>query len=289
MQWTTLVSSDELALHLSSEELCIVDTRFDLADPQAGKRLFHESALPNAVYLDLDQDLSDHTQPAELGRHPMPSASVLLARLFARGIVPEKQIVIYDAGSSAMAAARAWWLMRILNYPRVAVLNGGFAAWIVKQLPVSPGRNPKHYQPGFPTEFAKYDQDKYLSASSLIDQLAKKNILLIDARVAERFRGDVEPLDKKAGHIPGAVNRPFTENLRDGLFKSAEELQKEFLSLINSSGEYQSEQIVLSCGSGVTACHHLLAMEHAGLRGARIFPPSWSGWIADENNPIAQS
>lgn len=281
MSWTTLVSALELASALGQPNLAIVDCRFVLAgaDPEAGEQAWRESHLPGAGYAHLDRDLTDHRKPAIAGRHPVPDDGDFCAVLERLGITPQSQVVAYDAGDGAMAAARFWWLMKRLGHEAVAVLDGGFARWTALGLPVEgtvPQIAPGHYQ-------ARYRDREAASVDEIDRAVADGAFLLVDARAPERYRGEVEPLDKAAGHIPGARNRHYALNLRDGGFKPAVELREEFNALL---GDRSPQEVVLYCGSGVTACHNLLAMEHAGLRGARIFPPSWSGWIADPAHPI---
>lgn len=281
MSWTTLVSALELASALGQPNLAIVDCRFVLAgaDPEAGEQAWRESHLPGAGYAHLDRDLTDHRKPAIAGRHPVPDDGDFCAVLERLGITPQSQVVAYDAGDGAMAAARFWWLMKRLGHEAVAVLDGGFARWAALGLPVEgtvPRIAPGHYQ-------ARYRDREAASVDEIDRAVADGAFLLVDARAPERYRGEVEPLDKAAGHIPGACNRHYALNLRDGGFKPTVELREEFNALL---GDRSPQEVVLYCGSGVTACHNLLAMEHAGLRGARIFPPSWSGWIADPAHPI---
>jgi thiosulfate/3-mercaptopyruvate sulfurtransferase len=282
MNWTTLVSPDALAAALRESSLRVVDARFVLAgaDPGAGERAWRESHLPGAGYVHLDRDLSDLSKPASEGRHPLPDAANFRAVLERLGIAPDDQVVVYDAGDGAMAAARFWWLMKLLGHARVAVLDGGFAAWAAQGLPLTDDA-PAAVRSVYPGDF-----DRRLIAGT--DEVARRlpagEVVLLDARAAERFRGEVEPLDRAAGHVPGARNRPYARNLEDGRFRSPEALRAEFLPLL---GGAPAEAVLLSCGSGVTACHNLLAMEHAGLHGARIYAPSWSGWVSDPSRSVA--
>ena len=282
MNWTTLVSAEQLAAHLQERSLRLVDARFVLAggDAGAGEREWRAAHLPGAGYVHLDRDLSDHRKPASEGRHPLPDAAAFCATLERLGIEPDSQVVVYDAADGAMAAARFWWLMKLLGHERVAVLDGGFARWTALGLPVdslapSPARGSYH---------AQYDTSKIASTDEVARRLDQPAGWLLDARAPERFRGEVEPLDRVAGHIPGAVNRPFPENFADGRMRSPEVLRREFDMLI---ADTDPADVVLSCGSGVTACHNLLAMEHAGLRGPRIYAGSWSGWVSDPSRPLA--
>jgi len=202
-----------------------------------------------------------------------------MARL---GIGPEHQVVVYDQGDAAMAASRLWWLLRLLGHRRVAVLDGGFTRWAQLGLPVTSDVAPVA---AAASRFeSRFDVDAIAGDGEVERRLQETPGWLLDARAPERFRGEVEPLDRVAGHIPGARNRPFVANLRDGRFRPASELREEFGALI---GARDPAQVLLNCGSGVTACQNLLAMEHAGLHGARIYAGSWSGWISDPARPIA--
>jgi thiosulfate/3-mercaptopyruvate sulfurtransferase len=283
MKWTTLVDAEELAARLGDPQLRLVDARFVLAGaaPDAGEAAWRESHLPGAGYVHLDRDLSDHRKDASHGRHPMPEADDFVAVLARLGIGPEHQVVVYDAGDAAMAASRFWWLLRLLGHERVAVLDGGWARWTQLGLPVT-GANDA--SPAVPVGFAPlFDAAAIAGDAEVEARLGEAPGWILDARAPERFRGEVEPLDRVAGHIPGARNRPFAANLRDGLFKPAHELRAEFAALL---GGRAPAQVLLNCGSGVTACQNLLAMEHAGLHGARVYAGSWSGWISDPARPV---
>jgi thiosulfate/3-mercaptopyruvate sulfurtransferase len=282
MSWTTLVSAEELASQLGDPLLRIVDARFVLAggDADAGERAWRDSHLPGAGYVHLDRELSDHRKPASEGRHPVPEPAAFCATLERLGINPQSQVVVYDAGDGAMAAARFWWLLKLLGHRRVAVLDGGFARWTELDLPVT--RDTPPVLPGkYDTQFQR---EQIATADDVVKRLGEAPGWLLDARAPERFRGDVEPLDRVAGHIPGAVNRPYAQNMSGGRYLSPDVLRREFSALL--AGHSPSD-VLLNCGSGVTACHNLLAMEHAGLHGARIYAGSWSGWISDPARPIA--
>ena len=282
MNWTTLVSPEAVAETLGDPSLRLVDARFVLAgaDPQAGERAWRESHLPGAGYVHLDRDLSDLRKPVSEGRHPLPDAAGFRAVLERLGIAPTDQVVVYDAGDGAMAAARFWWLMKLLGHARVAVLDGGYAAWTALGLPVTDDA-PAPVRSVYPGDF---DRRLVADTAQVQQRLAANDVVLLDARAPERFRGDVEPLDRVAGHVPGARNRPLSMNLAHGRFRPADELRAEFLSLLDGAAP---ADVLLQCGSGVTACHNLLAMEHAGLHGARVYAPSWSGWISDPSRPVA--
>jgi thiosulfate/3-mercaptopyruvate sulfurtransferase len=275
--WRTLVQPDALAASLHRDDLVVVDCRFSLAAPQDGELAYRQAHVPGARYAHLDRDLSDHDKPLA-GRHPWPDAADFTSRLEAWGITPQHQVVVYDGGDGAHAA-RLWFLLRALGHARVAVLDGGWAGWMASGLPVDaeiPAPQPTRY-------VADFDASRLLDAASVQAHLDAGGLLL-DARAGERFRGEVEPIDRVAGHVPGAINRPYADNLHDGRFKEPARLAREFGALL---GGHRADEVVAMCGSGVTACHHLLAMEHAGLPGAKLFTGSWSGWISDPARPVA--
>ena len=276
-RWQSLVEPEELATALDRGDLVVLDARVSLADRSLGEAAYRQGHLPRARHADLDRDLSDHGRSG--GRHPWPGAEGLTATLGRWGIRPDQQVVVYDAGDGALAAARAWFLLRALGHRDVAVLNGGWARWNALQLPVDTAL-PSIQSTTYPGTF---DADRLLDAPQVQAHLDAGG-LLIDARAAERFRGEVEPLDRVAGHVPGAINRPYAENLSDGAFKPADLLAAEFGALLQGRAP---DEVVVMCGSGVTACHHLLAMSHAGLHGAKLFTGSWSGWLEDPSRPVA--
>jgi thiosulfate/3-mercaptopyruvate sulfurtransferase len=280
-EWTTLVTANELAGAIGAAGLVVVDCRFSLADKAQGRREWLQSHVPGAVHADLERDLSAAPAPG-LGRHPLPRSRDLCASLGRWGIAPNSQVVAYDAEDGSMAASRLWWLLRLLGHRRLAVLDGGLRAWRDAELPLQAGEVdtiPADYpDPG-------YRADELIDAATLRARLESAAVCLVDARAAPRFRGEHEPIDAVAGHIPGARNRPYSENLSEGgRFKPPARLGEEWRRLI---APHPPSGVVLMCGSGVTACHHRLAMAHAGLEGARLFAPSWSGWIDDPAHPVA--
>lgn len=279
--WTTLVSAQELAMHLDDPQLRLLDARFALSDKIAGIRAYSEGHLPGAQFADLDQDLSDLNKAGQ-GRHPMPDEEVFTRKLGLWGIGPQHQVVVYDGSDGSMAAARAWWLLKLLGHERVAVLDGGLAAWQPAGLPVTAEVRVNPEEPPYP---ARFDGSRIVRTAAVRERLDEDSGWLVDARAAERFRGEVEPIDPVAGHIPGALNRPFLDNLRDGRLKPADELRVELSELL---GDRDPADAVLMCGSGVTACHLLLAFEHAGLHGARVYADSWSGWINEPTRLVAK-
>ena len=279
MEWTTLVQADALGATLDSPALRIVDARFALMDPAAGRMAYAESHLPGAVHADLNEDLSDLSRSG-LGRHPLPDDDAFARRLGEWGIGPEHQVVVYDAGDGSMAAARFWWMLKLLGHRRVAVLDGGLAAWRGQGLPETADLSTPPPLAAYP---ARFDTRRIADAEEVQQRLDEDSGWLFDARAPERFRGEVEPIDPVAGHVPGALNRPFGANLRDGKFKPAAELHAELAPMLAGR---RPDDLVLMCGSGVTACHLLLAFEHAGLPGARVYAGSWSGWITDPARPV---
>ncbi len=259
----------------------VVDCRFGLGDPAQGRRDYLAGHLPGAVYASLDEDLSDlHQGDRGLGRHPLPEPDAFAAALGRWGWHDGMTLVAYDAGSGAMAAARLWWLMRWTGAP-ACVLDGGIAAWRASGRKLESGESASiatHPRVAFAAA-------RVLSTSALRERLARRDITLIDARATPRFRGEQETVDPVSGHVPGACNRPFSNNLDDdGHWKPPQQLAAEFRALI---GGRDPTSVVHMCGSGVTACHNLLAMEHAGLHGSLLYAPSWSGWISDAANPVA--
>lgn len=300
MSWTGVASAQDVAAAISAGEadLAIVDCRFALGDPGAGERAWRQARLPNAVYAHLDRDLSAHASPSQepahpradlsagagAGRHPLPSAEAFAGRLGDWGITPAHRVLAYDDAGGALAAARLWWLLKLLDHERVAVLDGGIARWRALGLPLDEGPPAQSRAAAYAPR--AFDARRIVEAEAVERRLHDAPGWLLDARAAERFRGEVEPIDRVAGRVPGARNRPYAENLAaDGRFKPADALAHEFRALI---GDRDPGEIVLMCGSGVTACQNLLAMEYAGLHGARVYAGSWSGWIEGASRPIAR-
>lgn len=276
--WNTLVPAETLAVALGRNDLAVVDCRFSITNPGAGESAYLVGHLPGAVYAHLDRDLSDMSQQGQ-GRHPWPDAATFTAKLGEWGISPQHQVVAYDDGDGAQAA-RLWFLLRLLGHEKVAVLDGGWRRWTSLGLPVD--SQPHKAAPArYPA--AQFDAARLLDASQVQERLAAGD-LLVDARGADRFRGENEVIDRVAGHVPGARSRPYAQNLVDGRFKPPAQLADEFRALLDGM---PPERTIAMCGSGVTACHHLLSMERAGLRGAKLFTGSWSGWIVDPARPVA--
>ncbi len=277
-EWTTLVDAQALAARLGDADLRLFDCRFALNDPAAGEAAWRDAHLPGARHAHLGLDLSGpHRHGA--GRHPWPEAAAFGAWLGRCGVTPASRIVAYDGGDGAYAA-RLWFLLRAFGHRRVAVLDGGWAHWTALGLPIDAAAPEAHAAPAYSSEF---DSSLLLDADEVAARLQAGDTL-IDARATERYRGDVEPIDRIAGHVPGAVNRPYAANLDAGRFKPAARLAEEFAALLAG---HPPQRVIAMCGSGVTACHHLLAMTHAGLPGARLFTGSWSGWIEDPARPVA--
>ena len=284
--YTTLISVAQLqALLSSSTPPVLLDCSFDLADPTKGERQYAEGHIPGAFYAHLDRELSGPKHPAGprsplfTGRHPLPDRAALAAWAGRVGIVRGRQVVTFD-GDGSPFAARAWWLLRWLGHDAVAVLDGGLGAWKAAGGALVTDAPALAHGPAYPTQSPSMPT---LDAPTLASDLSSFRI--IDARAAERYLGDVEPLDPVGGHIPGAGQRFFKDNLGpDGHFKSANELRSAFTAL----GAGGTLPVVHQCGSGVTACHNLLAMTHAGLTGAVLYPGSWSEWCADPARPVAK-
>ena len=279
MTYTTLVSAATLHQHINDPKWVVVDCRFSLANSDAGGYAYRHGHIPHARYAHLNKDLSSAITDFT-GRHPLPDFTLLAKKLGAWGITNDSQVVVYDDACGAFAG-RLWWLLRCLGHDKVAVLDGGIQHWKKQGFPLTttlPTIQSGTFRPYLNTAY-------WASASQVQNSLAKKMICLIDARTPERYRGELEPIDPVGGHIPGALNRPFQLNLAsDGLFLPADQLRRQFKQLL---GDTPPEQTVHSCGSGVTACHNLLAMEHAGLTGSKLYAGSWSEWIRNKNRPVA--
>lgn len=271
----------------------LLDCSFDLADPTAGRRAYEQAHLPGAHYVHLDEDLSDPKRPDPStgrdprGRHPLPTPAALAARLGTLGIAPGLSVVVYDR-QGGMFAGRAWWLLQSLGHAEVALLDGGLAAWqaVGGSLQSGAQADPAP-QAVAPYPLGREPLVRQVDVSSLAAGLGRLRV--VDARSAERFRGEVEPLDPVAGHVPGALNRPFAANLQpDGRFKSPAQLRAEWAPLLQAVG-VQADSVVHHCGSGVTACHNLIAQRVAGLGDGVLYPGSWSEWCADPSRPVARS
>lgn len=279
-RFKTLISAAELAPHVAAADWLIVDCRFELGKPDSGERAYAAGHIPHAFYAHLDRDLAAPIAPTT-GRHPLPPPEQFAATLASWGMTPATQVVAYDADNAAYAA-RLWWLLRWVGHDAVAVLDGGFKAWTAAGLPTTtevPHRPPGHFT-------ARPNRDMWFDAREVAERVQRSDWRLLDARAPERFAGKVEPIDPVAGHVPGARNHPFASNLGgDGRFASAQELRQRFSQ---SQDGVADDHTIVMCGSGVTACNLLLAMEHAGKRGARLYAGSWSEWIKDPARGVAK-
>jgi thiosulfate/3-mercaptopyruvate sulfurtransferase len=280
MAFTTLISSATLNMHLGDADWVVIDCRFKLDDVTWGEREYAAAHIPQAVYADLDHDLSA-AKTGTNGRHPLPD-TVALASTFARlGITTGAQVVAYDQ-DTGMYASRLWWMLRYMGHDAVAVLDGGFAKWIAE------GRETRNGVESRPAAtFSGTPRREMIVDAAVVASLIgspSASTRLIDARAPQRFRGESEPLDKVAGHIPGASNYFFQQNLdANGTFRTPEQLRAQLGGVL---GDAPPHDVVCYCGSGVTACHNLLAMEHAGLKGAKLYAGSWSEWCSDEHRPV---
>jgi len=275
---TTLISVDDLAKHGDDPSWLIVDCRFDLGNPSVGQAAYAASHIRGAIYAHLDHDLAAPITPAS-GRHPLPTPETFATTLGRWGVTPLTQVVAYDA-DVGMYASRLWWMLRWVGHTAVAVLDGGFKAWNAAGLPTStdvPVRRPTRF-------VAQPKQDAWVDAAQVAARAQDPSWRVLDARAAERFQGSVEPIDTVAGHVPGARNHPFGSNVTDGKLASPRRLRELFAA--SQSGVADDHTIVM-CGSGVTACHLLLALEVAGKHSARLYPGSWSEWIRDPARPVA--
>ncbi len=276
----TLISTADLAASLDDPLLVIVDVRHDLMQPDTwGEAQYRAGHIPGAQFAHLDRDLSARKTGTN-GRHPLPAPAAAAAMFGRFGIDASKQVVTYDQGGG-MFAARAWWMLRWLGHDAVALLDGGFAKWTREGRPVT-----TELPEARAASFEIRGVGSTVSADDVLASLADRSLVLLDARTPERFRGETEPMDPVAGHIPGARNRPYAQNLTADLtWKKAAALRDEFDALLATT---PPAQVVNHCGSGVTACHNLLAMEVAGLAGSRLYPGSWSEWCADPARPVAR-
>lgn len=279
MTYNTLISVPALADNLHKHDWVIFDARFSLADSSAGAKAYRMGHIPGAHYVHLNDDLSSPVR-SYTGRHPLPNFNQLAKKLGDWGVGNRSQIVVYDDASGAFAG-RMWWLLRCMGHDRVAVLDGGIQHWQRSGLALT-SELPRIQ----PNPFRSYlDNQQWLSAEAVENGLARNELTLIDARTPERYQGLQEPIDPIAGHIPKAVNRPFQHNLQtSGAFRPAAQLRQQFEDIL---GTRPAEQVVHMCGSGVTGCVNLLAMEVAGLHGSRLYAGSWSEWITNNNRAVA--
>jgi thiosulfate/3-mercaptopyruvate sulfurtransferase len=279
MNFTCLVSPDQLAQHLHDPQCVIFDCRFALTRPESGRQAYAKAHIPGARYAHLNEDLSGAVTPTS-GRHPLPDPGLLASKLGLWGVDRDKQVIVYDDSFGSMAV-RLWWLLRWLGHDAVALLDGGFPSW-AKQ-----GRElTAEIAVIRPTEFHPAPDDSlWVGSNATLEALRQKRVI-VDARAEERFSGLFEPLDKVAGHIPGSINSPFEDNLDlRGNFLPAQELRAHYESLLHGA---RPDEVIHMCGSGVTACHNLLALEIAGMPGGKLYAGSWSEWITDPSRPIVK-
>lgn len=267
-----------LARRLGQDRLVVADCRFVLTDPAAGRKAYEDHHIPTAVYFDLEADLS--APAGEGGRHPLPDVESLAAKLGAAGIDESTTVICYDDQKGSMAA-RLWWLLRYLGHDAVAVLDGGYSAWMKAGHPVTaeqPRPQPRTFRP-------RVRPHMVVSMEEVRRHMEQGTALLVDSRAAERYRGDTEPLDPVAGHIPGAMNMPWDGNWgQEGLLKSPEEIRERWRPVLERRNP---EEVIVYCGSGVTACANLLALEQVGISGVKLYSGGWSQWCRHSGNPVA--
>ncbi len=278
MPVTTLIESLDLEPRLGDRNTAVVDCRFRLDDPAWGEKEYEAGHIPGAVYAHLGRDLAG-PRTGTNGRHPLPAAAAFAATVGAWGIDRQTQVVVYDQDTS-MYAARLWWMLRWMGHAQVAVLNGGFAKWSAENRPLVRGRESRPAR-----VFDGQPHPEMVASLAEVEAIrGRGDARLLDARSPERFRGENETIDPAAGHIPGATNHFFKRNVDErGVFLATDTLRAE---LSQALGGASAERTVCYCGSGVTACHNLLAMEHAGLSGAKLYPGSWSEWCSDPGRPV---
>jgi len=281
LAFRTLIGTGDLAAHLENSQWIAVDCRFQLADATWGEHEYLASHIPGAVYANLNRDLSAPVTGSN-GRHPLPDPAALIQTFIRLGIGNGMQVVAYDQ-DNGMFASRLWWLLRWMGHDDVAVLDGGFRQWTAEHRPVAAGKDVR--PPGSLTGAPK--REMTVDVVEIAGIVERQNALLLDARAPERYRGEVEPIDRVPGHIPGAVNHFFQDNVDDrGVFRSPSDLRDRLSSVIGSA---RPQDVVCYCGSGVTACQNLLAMEVAGMPGARLYGGSWSEWSSDPARAVERS
>ena len=280
MAYTTLISTDDAYPHLHNPQWVTIDCRYYLENIQQGRHEYSQSHLPGALYADLGENLSSPVVPGVTGRHPLPKVDTLSQTFSNWGIGKDTQVVVYDQGPG-MIAVRLWWMLRWLGHVKVAVLEGGWKKWRQEAKPVTQETPTVTSQPFTAIVHAEFVAD----ADDIMANTANHNIKILDARAADRYRGENETLDRIAGHIPGALSAPFVNNLSDdGTFRPKEELLDIYKAIL---GDTKARDAIIYCGSGVTAAHTVLALIHIGLGMARLYPGSWSHWITDKQRPIA--
>lgn len=280
MSYELIISTEELAAHLDDPNWLIVDCRYDLNQPGERQRFYAQAHIPGALYAHLDYDLAAPVIPGQTGRHPLPSREETAHHFGQMGIGPDTQVVVYDDQGGSLPAGRLWWLLRWVGHAAVAVLEGGWQKWLAEDRPSHAGVEtcPAQSLPLRPA------LERVVEIDELTRRLADPAYVVIDVRSPERYAGEIEPIDRIPGHIPGAISAPHQGNLNPaGLFRSPEELRARYQDLL---GDRSPEQAILYCGSGVTASFSMLAMRLAGLGGAALFPGSYSEWVADVTRPV---
>lgn len=282
--YSSLISATDLELLLGKEDVSIIDCRFSLADDHEGKNAYLRSHIPGAIYAHLNEDLSGTIIPGKTGRHPLPEIEDFVEKLSSWGIGSETQVVVYDQIYGGIAA-RLWWMLQWLGHTKVAVLDGGWMHWKANNHPSAKGIptiSPKIFVP-------KLRSEMVVDATYIENHLKNKQFLLIDSRAEERYKGEEEPIDPVAGHIPGAISAPFLENMNyAGTFQSTSELRERFEDLIQME-DYIDKLPIFYCGSGVTACHNILSLFHSNQEMAKLYPGSWSDWITDKSRAVEKS
>lgn len=283
-----LISAKELLGKLPARDWLVFDVRHDLSDHQAGRRAYEQGHIPGALFLDHEAELAA-PKTGSNGRHPLPDRSDFAVLMRLHGLTRQSQVVVYDGGNS-MFASHLWWMLRWLGHENVAILDGGWPAWVeaggasetgVRSASVTEAQALQSLEPPAVAAMPTVD------AQAVLENLENPSFAILDARAANRYRGETEPMDPVAGHIPGALNRPSSLNIGDdGHFKAPEQLRREFDALLDGR---PAEQVVHQCGSGITACHNLFSMELAGLKGSALYPGSWSEWCSDPSRPVARS
>lgn len=277
--FSTLVSTEDLAAHLNDPDWIILDCRFTLSEPTLGREDWQKGHIPGAIYVHLDDDMSAAIGP-DSGRHPLPDPLLLAAKLRNWGVNNDSQVVVYDDAYGSVAG-RMWWLLRWLGHDKVALLDGVWQKWLREKRPT----DDRQGAPEKGNFRERLNNELLINTEELLQTYQRPDTLIIDARAEIRFTGEQEPLDPVAGHIPGAINLPFDENLDLGSeLLPRDELRELYQGIL---GTHAPDKVVMMCGSGVTACHNIIAMEYAGLHGARLYLGSWSEWIRDAQRPVA--
>ncbi len=283
MEYKTLVSTTDLSKHLNDPDWAVIDCRFSLAETEKGRQDYLRAHIPGAIYSHLDEDLCSPVIPGETGRHPLPDIDQLVANFNRWGIDSSVQVVVYDDWEVAPGAiaGRLWWSLRWLGHQAVAMLDGGWNLWLSEGRATRSGEESR-----LPRKFVTSLRLELLATSDDVE-IARQDpaYKLLDSRATDRYRGDIEPIDPVAGHIPGAISAPYAQNVNpEGLFLSPQDLRRRFRSL---AGDTSAGNTIFYCGSGVTALHNVLAYAHAGLGDARLYLGSWSEWITDPKRPVA--